>query len=188
MHKLITLTGRSGCGKSTVEKSIIKYRTNLVRAISHTSREIRNGEKDNIDYHFTEKTKMEDMHKNNEFAEFTEYNGNYYGVSFKELMCSDILIIEPHGLKTLKDTIKDNHIPIKTISIFIDLSSASAIKRMRQRKDSEESILQRVKNDNILFSDTTSPLYDFILNGECTVEELSQQILFIYDTINFNKD
>ena len=103
---LITLTGKSGSGKSTIEKMLVNncgYR----RAVSHTSRPIRINEQAGKDYYYVSKEIMTFMYYDGKLAEFIEFNDNLYGVSVNELMNSQVIVIEPTGLKQVKEKMKD---------------------------------------------------------------------------------
>ena len=54
-------------------------------AISHTTRLQRPGETDKLDYFFIDVTQFENLKKNEEFLEYTNYNNNFYGTSFSEI-------------------------------------------------------------------------------------------------------
>ncbi len=54
-------------------------------SISHTTRSQRPGEVDGKNYFFITREKFEEMIKDNEFIEYTQYNNNYYGTSKSEL-------------------------------------------------------------------------------------------------------
>lgn len=185
MHKIITITGRSGCGKSTVERMLEK--NGFTRVISHTSREPRSGEIDGVNYYFSSVDEMEDMKLNNEFLELTEYNGNMYGASKNEIETKDVIVIEPVGLKTLKENLADRD-DILMISVFLYIDEETSRQRMEERGDSKESIDKRIENDNKLFSDCFELLnqnfYDYIINAGEPVDSVARAIQNIYEVTN----
>ena len=64
---LIVLSGPSGVGKGTVRKAIFQEPdVNFEYSISATSRAMRAGEKDGVDYFFKTREQFEEMIKNNE--------------------------------------------------------------------------------------------------------------------------
>ena len=82
--KLFVVSGPSGAGKSTVCKLVRKIlRINL--AVSATTRQPRPGEKDGIEYHFLSTEEFEIKVKDNEFLEYANVHGNYYGTLKKEV-------------------------------------------------------------------------------------------------------
>lgn len=158
---LITLTGPSGSGKSTIEKMLVRNHK-FKRAISHTSREPRMNETNGVDYYYVGYDIMVRMFNEGKLAEFIEYNGNLYGVSIKELMESQVIVIEPHGLHQVKEKMNG----YKTIiSFYLEVSPKEMEKRMRNRGDTEEAIQKRLKNDSKHFS-IENGLYDYVINTD----------------------
>ena len=80
---LIVLSGPSGSGKSTVIKQLMENRGNIHFSVSYTTRSPREGEVDGVSYNFVDRAEFERMIDNNEFLEYAEYSGNYYGTSLK---------------------------------------------------------------------------------------------------------
>ena len=78
--QLFILSGPSGVGKGTVRESILKDASiNLTYSISMTTRSPREGEIDGVHYHFVSKDFFENAIKNDEFLEYAQFVGNYYG-------------------------------------------------------------------------------------------------------------
>lgn len=76
---LFILSGPSGVGKGTVRKALNDKGTDLRYSVSATTREIREGEQDGVDYFFKTREAFEQMIANGELLEWAEYVGNYYG-------------------------------------------------------------------------------------------------------------
>ena len=86
--KLVIVSGPSGSGKSTVTK-IVKDRLNIPLSISATTRQPRVGEVDGKDYYFLTTEEFENKIKNDEFYEYANVHGNYYG-TLKEVVESNL--------------------------------------------------------------------------------------------------
>ena len=87
---LIVMSGPSGCGKGTVIQEFLKKHKDAWLSISCTSRDPRPGDVPNETYYFITRDEFEEKVKNDDFLEYAEYNGNYYGIfimppSMKEL-------------------------------------------------------------------------------------------------------
>ena len=80
---LIVLSGPSGAGKSTVVKKLMQQRGNIHFSVSYTTRAPRSEDIDGVTYNFVDRAEFERMIENNEFLEYAEYSGNYYGTSLK---------------------------------------------------------------------------------------------------------
>ena len=79
MSKLIVVTGPSGVGKTTLGKSLIQN-LSLKKIITCTTREIRIGERDGVDYNFFSQSQFKNLIKENRFAEHANVYGNLYGI------------------------------------------------------------------------------------------------------------
>ena len=86
---LVIVSGPSGAGKTTLVKGVCKYFKELGNeldfSVSHTTREMRDGEKDGIDYHFVSKDRFLHMANHGEFIEWAHVHGHMYGTSVGEV-------------------------------------------------------------------------------------------------------
>ncbi len=76
---LIVITGPSGVGKGTVVQKLLDEVSRLTKSVSVTTRAMRPGEKDGVDYTFVTDEKFAEMLENGAFMEWAEYSGNFYG-------------------------------------------------------------------------------------------------------------
>ncbi len=77
---LVVISGPSGVGKGTVRKALFEMPNHdLVYSVSMTTRAPRQGEKEGVDYYFVDKETFLKRIANNEFLEWAEFVGNYYG-------------------------------------------------------------------------------------------------------------
>ena len=144
--KLIIVSGPSGSGKSTVTK-LVKDKLNIPLSISATTRKPRNGEIDGKDYYFLTKEEFQKKIKNDEFYEFANVHGNYYGTLKKtveenlEKGLNVILEIDVQGALIAKEKKKD------AILVFFKTENLEVLEnRLRNRKtDSDEVIELRLK-------------------------------------------
>jgi guanylate kinase len=105
----LILSAPSGTGKTTICKVLRERLPDLRIAVSHTTREIRNGEKEGEDYFFVSQKEFEEKIKNNEFLEWAKVHNCYYGTTLKsseEILKNgyDALIeLDVQGVKTLRE-------------------------------------------------------------------------------------
>lgn len=85
--KLYVVSSPSGGGKSTVVKEIIKKDHTMCYSISATTRPMRKGEINGIDYHFWDQKYFLDQIKENVFIEWFQVHGYYYGTLWSEIEC-----------------------------------------------------------------------------------------------------
>lgn len=101
--KLFVIAGSSGVGKGTLLKLFLQKNPQIKLSISYTTRSPRPGEIDGLNYFFTSKEDFQLAVKNNEFLEWAEFSGNYYGTkaSYVEKTLAEghhlILEIETQG-------------------------------------------------------------------------------------------
>lgn len=147
--KLILLIGCMASGKDTILKEMINEGY-AEPVISHTSRPMRKGEKDGIEYHFVSAEEMLKMKENNEFIEFKSYKAAnnekwYYGVNKnsleKGLSKNYILIVDISGMRQIKEYFKDDK-NMEITTIFLDVDKETRRKRAIRRDD---MTLEKVK-------------------------------------------
>ena len=143
---LFVLSAPSGCGKDTVLSFLKERDCNVKQSISVTTRKIRDGETDGVDYYFTDVADFEKKIKEDYFLEYVKYGENYYGTPKKkieELVESGynvFLKIEVEGAGNVRKFFPE------CISIFIVPPSFDALEaRLRGRAtETEESLKRRL--------------------------------------------
>src|SRR3954468_11312001 len=76
---LFVLSSPSGAGKSTIARMLREDQPELVVSVSYTTRPIRPGEVDGVDYHFVDLERFRAMVANHEFLEWAHVFGHRYG-------------------------------------------------------------------------------------------------------------
>ncbi len=82
---LFIISAPSGSGKSTLVSQVRSLVEGLEFSISYTTRQPRGSEEDGREYHFTTRAEFERMIAANEFLEWAEVFGNYYGTALSAL-------------------------------------------------------------------------------------------------------
>lgn len=145
---LVVISGPSGTGKGCIIKEVMNRNPNIWYSVSATSREIRPGEIEGVNYYYLSRDKFEKKIKTNFFLEYTEYNGNYYGTPKKYIndklkQGKDVILeIEINGALKIKELVKD------AVFIFIlPPSLKELINRLEKRgTESKDVILNRFKS------------------------------------------
>lgn len=78
---LYIVSAPSGAGKTSLVKALIDTMAQVRVSVSHTTRGMRPGEVDGVNYHFTPREKFIDMLEQGDFLEHAEVFGNMYGTS-----------------------------------------------------------------------------------------------------------
>jgi guanylate kinase len=82
---LIIISSPSGGGKGTLIREILKSTPDIGYSVSFTSRPMRGGEENGKDYFFVAGEIFENLIRENEFLEYAEVHGNFYGTSKREV-------------------------------------------------------------------------------------------------------
>ena len=142
--RLYIIAGCSGVGKGTLLKLFREKNPDIKLSISATTRQPRQGEEDGVSYFFITKEEFQESIKNNEFLEWAEFSGNFYGTkkSFVEKTLAKgqnlILEIEVQGAKQVKEKMPD------AVTIFIMPPSLEDLEaRLRGRKTEDEATIQK---------------------------------------------
>lgn len=146
---ILILSGPSGCGKSTLLKEVYKNIDDYYFSISTTTRDIREGEKEGIDYFYVAKEEFQEDIKAGHFLEWAEVHGNYYGTSLKPIKKAlskgklVIFDIDVQGHEIVRKKL-DNVVT----SVFITTPSLTELQsRLTSRAtDSQEVIQRRIEN------------------------------------------
>ncbi len=172
---LIVVSAPAGCGKDTVLEQALKKNGNLFYSVSATSREIRPNETDGLSYYFKTRTQFEQMIREGELLEYTEYCGNYYGTPRKaveEMLAAGkdvVLKIEVEGAANVK-----RMFPGCVMIFLLPPSMAELERRLRKRgTEDEETIGRRIETAKKEL--TYAENYDYlIVNGDLSeaVEDL----------------
>lgn len=74
MSKIFYLMGKSASGKDTIYKKIKKTMPELKTIVIYTTRPIREGETEGVEYHFVDESKLQEFRKAGKVIELREYN------------------------------------------------------------------------------------------------------------------
>lgn len=146
--ELIIISGTTCAGKDTIVKKLLSRNENICKSTSYTSRPIRMGEVNGINYYFVTKEEFEDKIKNDDFLEYAKVQyGDYYGTPKKEVIDllesgkDVILVIDVQGAKIIKEKYPE------TLLIFILAPSMKEIKKrlLSRSTETKEQIVERFK-------------------------------------------
>lgn len=168
---MIILTGASASGKTEIAKLLAKH-YGIVKAVTHTSRLPREGERNGIDYFFVTDKEFLALKKKKAFVETTLYNSHYYGTSKAEINDYKCVVVDPHGLKAFI-SLKDPSV----VTFYLLATEETRMSRMRSRGDKPEDIERRINGDRIDFRPSAIAATDFtIVTDDKTLEELSKMV------------
>jgi len=149
--KLLVVSGPSGVGKSTITNQL-RGDDRFWISVSVTTRKMRAGEVDGVNYHFVNDDVFDRMISNGEFLEFAEFAGAKYGTPRKPVESAlasgknVILEIELNGARQIRKNSKD------AIMVFIEPPTweeltARLINRVTESDLSAQARLERAKEE-----------------------------------------
>lgn len=172
---MILLTGPSASGKTEIAKELFKL-FGIKKVVTHTTRDMRVGEVQDVDYHFVSKEEFLKLKDEDAFVETTFYNNNYYGTSKKELGNDKVIVVDPKG----KDSFLKLNNP-NNIFFYIEANAELRKARMIERGDNDDCIKQRLLRDESWFDDKAKIGVNFIVENENkTLEEIAKEIYNMY--------
>ena len=143
--QILIVSGPSGSGKSTLIERLMKEENNIYFSISSTTRKIRAGEKNDVNYHYISVSDFEKGIKEGEFLEYAVVHKNYYGTSIKPVLAaleagkSVIFDIDVQGFDIVRKKF-DGEIT----SVFITTKTKNELeKRLKKRGSNDEKDIER---------------------------------------------
>ena len=168
--KLFIISGPSGVGKSTVLKALFREHPDLYFSVSATTRAPREGEIDGVHYRFIKSEQFLQMVQENEFLEYAEYVGSFYGTPrgpVEDAMAQGrdaFLDIEIQGAQQVYEKRPD------AVRIFIAPNSWAELERRLTERgtDSAEKIQKRLLRAKVELQAAEN--YDYLVVND-TVEQ-----------------
>lgn len=142
--KLVVLSAPSGGGKSTICRKLLERNPDFRLSVSATTRPPRHTEREGVDYYFLPEDVFWQKVKAEEFLEYEEVHGNYYGTlkstvtRFLEEGKTVLFDIDVNGALKIKKTYPD------ALLIFITPPSLEElIQRLKHRKTENPAAIER---------------------------------------------
>ena len=143
MSKIFIVSAPAGAGKTTLVNLLTQELPEVVRSVSCTTRAPRGSEKEGRDYHFLTRSQFEAKIAQDDFLEYAQVYGDYYGTSreFVDQQLAQgksvVLVIDTQGAMQLKEK-------IVSTSIFITIPSLDILReRLVKRKTETPELIEK---------------------------------------------
>lgn len=174
-HVLLAVSGPSGVGKGTLVKTLIQRREDVVESVSCTTRPPREGEVHGKHYFFLSKEEFLRRIEENDFLEYDEHFGNYYGTpkSFVEETLktkSVIMEIDVVGALNAKKIFPE------CVLVMVAPPSLEELRRRLKGRNSETDEQIENRLSRLEYELSHSDTYDYVLindDFERALQELS---------------
>jgi guanylate kinase len=161
---MFILSSPSGAGKTTIARRLLEVEDNLAMSVSVTTRPMRDGEVEGLDYYFVERPRFDGMVIEEAFLEWAEVFGNCYGTPRAQIddglaRGQDFLFdVDWQGAQQLSQQARPD-----VVSIFLLPPSITALEhRLRTRgTDSAEVIAGRMERARAEISHWDA--YDYVV-------------------------
>ena len=183
--KIFALLGYMGVGKDTILKQVLKDIDDVKPIISTTTRPMRKGETEGVEYYFIDD--VEFFRRGTDFVEQRIYNTKVkengvekdatwrYGIERAELEKDDylIVIVDSVGYKELKNYVGNG----KIVPIFISAPQEELKARALARGDLEAEVARRLKDDYERIMDfRVRTVYHEVKNTNGRLEEAIKEV------------
>ena len=184
---LYVLSGPSGSGKTTLAKHVVNTVNYVDFAISYTTRMIRDGEKDGIDYKFIDEEKFRFMIEKNQFAEWAEVHGNQYGTTIDEI---DKVL--DNGIDILLDIDVQGSLQIKTkyrnsVHIFLIPPDLITLRKRLSKRNTENSSELEKRMEMAIKEISRINDYDYIIVSD-DIDKSLRKLKSIIETVRLKTE
>lgn len=174
MNKKILIVSPGAGGKS----NLLKYLVNkgLYAGVSFTTRPPREGEVNGVDYYFVpSENAFKAGVELNQFLEYENFNGWFYGTNVKEWNRKKVFTMTPSGIKKLSIQQRS-----ECIVVYLDIPEEIRRERLKQRKDAD-SPERRIEADRKDFADLN--IFDIRITNPYYDSDKVYELIKLYDEI-----
>lgn len=140
----------SGAGKTSLVRALLETVSQITVAVSHSTRPIRTGERDGVDYYFIQPAVFQRMATEGAFLEQAHVFDHWYGTSRLAVESEwaqgkDVILeIDWQGARQIRERLP------QCVSVFILPPSLEALRdRLTQRGEDEAAVIERRMRDAV---------------------------------------
>ena len=181
---IIVVSAPSGSGKTTLVSNLIERVSGVIRSVSYTTRKPRDGEENGRDYFFVSEEDFRDKLKKNDFIEWEENFGKYYGTSKEQIFKAQeagldiVLSIDVRGAERVRKEFSD------AISIFVMPPSIEELKkRLEGRNTDTQDVVKKRLSEAKREMDAVD-LYDHMIVNDVLEDAVDALIKIVKEERN----
>ena len=164
MRKIFCIIGETGSGKDTLIKEMSK-KFNIPQVVSYTTRPKRENEENGREHYFISNKEMDEFEKREDLLAWTKIGEFRYCATVESIGDVAFYLIDPTGVRWLREHIKTMDIEIITIYIHVPLMDRMA--RCRKRSDFKTSFQKRVVAETLDFAKArTDCEFDYLITNK----------------------
>lgn len=168
------LVGKTCSGKTKTAKALEDR--GYKRIVTYTTRPMRPGEIDGVDYNFITPETFLELKEKGFFAETASYDAAfghcYYGSSKSSYQPDSVIVLNPYGVKQLKDQ------GISDTIVYLNVPDELIKKRARHRGDALNEVWRRLEADRKDFAGMED-IADIIIDvtEDMTISDVAEKVL-----------
>lgn len=186
--RLIIICAASGAGKTTLVSALLQAMPELKLSISHTTRPIRPGEKDGINYYFVSDHDFKKYLEARDFLEYAKVYDCYYGTSkvwVQEQLdkgCDIILEIDWQGAQQIRAMFEDSAVFIYILPPSLKILRERLQKRAQDKPEVIEARFSKAKDDISHYKE-----FDYLVVND-DLDKAVEQLIAIITSFNLTID
>lgn len=141
---MIGIVGESASGKTSLAKLMCeKFPHQFRRAIAYTTRPIREGEREGVDYHFVTPEKFDELKASGFFIESNTYRNWQYGTAWEDCVDENnvVAVLNPAGLRLIRGQ------GVNVLAIYLYVDRRSRMHMLLNRGDDVDEAYRRNLSD-----------------------------------------
>lgn len=169
---LYIVSAPSGAGKTSLVKALLERDAQIRVSVSHTTRAMRPGEINGVNYHFIDRDSFLGMREQGEFLECAEVFGNFYGTSqrtIEETLAQGIdliLEIDWQGARQVRELL-----PYAKSIFILPPTQEDLRQRLNNRGQDSEAVID-ARMQEAVSEMSHYPEYDYLVINDQFAEAL----------------
>jgi guanylate kinase len=184
---LFVLSAPSGCGKTSVLDELLALPGMPIRSITYTTRPMRDGEINGVDYHFVSQESFEEKRGEGFFLEWASVYENFYGTAKTDVSTlldkgTDVIVsVDVQGAGTIRNQ-------MEAVLFFLVAPSREELeRRLRGRGTDTDDVIER-RLQEVDKEMAQKELYDYVVTNNTVTDSVKKIVALIEDERNKRRE